>query len=69
MDAVCPGACVDLLVQGTDAFALVGVAESLPTDGQSHIKWCVCVPVLLVVLCEKSSTGACRQLGDARFWF
>ena len=45
MDAVCPGACVDLLVQGTDAFALVGVAESLPTDGQSHIKWCVCVPM------------------------
>ena len=79
-----PGACAGFLVGGTGACVLVGGAESFPSDGQGHVKWCFggvcelsmtlgslsaywwsCLPVLLVVWREVSSTGACRQLCGA----
>ena len=71
--------CVGFMVEGTGACVLVGGAISCLSDGQGHVWWCVCelsvilgslsanrwgcVPVLLVVWHEASSTGTCWLLG------
>ena len=45
-----------------------GVCELSMTLGSLCSDAWDCVPVLLVVWHEASSTGACRQLGGARSW-
>ena len=45
-----------------------GVWELSTTLGSLSADFWVGVPVLLVVWCEVSSTGACRQLGGSRSW-
>ena len=40
---------------------------SMTLDSLSAVGW-HCVPVLLVVWGEVSSTGACKQLGKAQSW-
>ena len=45
-----------------------GVCELSMTLGSLFADGWDCVPVLLVVWCEVSSTGTCRQLAGAGSW-
>ena len=48
--------------------AFCGVCELSMTLGGLCADGWVCVPVSLVVWCEVSSAGSCRQLGGAGSW-
>ena len=79
------GTSVGFLVWGTGSFAVVGRAESFPSDSRAtsgSVVWAVyelsialgrlfangqgCIPILLVVWYEASSTRACWLLVGAR---
>ena len=54
--------------RATSGGLLWGGCELIMTLGSLSADGWGCVPFLLVVWCEVSSTGACRQLGRAGFW-
>ena len=45
-----------------------GICKLSMTSGSLFADGWICVPVLLVVWCEASSSRACRQLGGAGSW-
>ena len=57
---------VPLMGRATSSDVFCGVCELIMTLGSLSANGWVCVPVLLVVWHEASSTGACWLLGGTR---
>ena len=57
-----------LMSRGTSGRVFWGICELSTTLGSLSADGWNCVPILLAVCCEVSSTGACSQLCGAGSW-